>query len=104
MRPNKPQLHYDNHERALKLLHALYRKVREVKVATITKSLNYETLTVDEFFSKLKSTEIDFQSRAKIENPSTLTMALLSSFGGSMTNPHLIVLLRHLCFHHRGAI
>jgi len=49
------------------LLHALDRKVWEVKVAAITESTNYETLTVEELFSKLKSTEIDINTRAKIE-------------------------------------
>jgi hypothetical protein len=51
---NKTQLPYDNHERALKLLHALDGKVWEVKVLMIIESSNYETLTVDELFSKLK--------------------------------------------------
>jgi hypothetical protein len=44
------------------LLHALDQRVWEVKVSTIIESSNYETLTVDELFSKLKSTEIEHQS------------------------------------------
>jgi hypothetical protein len=40
---------------------------------------------VDELFSKLKSTKIDHQTRAKIENPSAPTMALVSG-GGSASN------------------
>ena len=89
MRTNRVQLPYDDHERAIKLLHALDRKVWEVKVATITESPNYETLTVEELFSKLKSTEIDINTRAKIENPSGPTMALVSGNGSSssFTNP-----------------
>jgi hypothetical protein len=79
------QLPYDDHERALKLLHALDRRVWEVKVSTIIESSNYETLTVDELFSKLKSTEIDHQTWAKIENPSAPTMALVSKGGASST-------------------
>jgi hypothetical protein len=51
-RANKPRVPYDNHDRALKLLHALDQLVWEVKVATISKSSNYETLTFDELFSK----------------------------------------------------
>ena len=71
MRTNKPQLPYDDHERALKLLHALDRRVWEVKVSAILELPNYETLTVDKLFSKLiKSTEIDHQTRAKLDNPS----------------------------------
>jgi hypothetical protein len=85
MRANKAQLPYSDHERVLKLLHALDRRVLEVKVSTIIESPNYETLTVDELFSKLKSTEIDHQTRAKIENPSAPTMDLVSR-GGSASN------------------
>jgi hypothetical protein len=52
-------LSYDDHERALKLLHALDQRVWDVKVSAIIESPNYETLTVYELFSKLKSTKID---------------------------------------------
>ena len=83
MQANKPQLPYDDHERALKLLHALDRRVWEVKVSAILDSPNYETLTVDKLFSKLKSTEIDHQTRAKLDNPSAKTMALVTGIGGS---------------------
>ena len=62
MRANKPQLPYDDHERALKLQYALDRKVWDVKVSTIIESANYDTLTVDELFDKLKSTKIDYQT------------------------------------------
>jgi hypothetical protein len=41
---------------------------------------------VNELFSKPKSTEIDNQTQAKIENPSAPTMALVSG-GGSASNP-----------------
>jgi hypothetical protein len=78
---NKAQLPYSDPERALKFLHALDRRVWEVKVSAIIESPNYETLTVDELFSKLKSIEIDHQTRAKIENPSAPTMALVSGGG-----------------------
>jgi hypothetical protein len=82
---NKAQLPYSDHERALKLLHDLDRRVWEVKVSAIIESPNYKTLTVDELFNKLKSIEIDHQTRAKIENPSAPTMALVSR-GGSASN------------------
>jgi hypothetical protein len=59
MRANKAQMSYDDHERALKLLHALDQRVWMVKVSTIIESPNYETLTVDEQFNMLKSTTID---------------------------------------------
>jgi len=83
MRTNKPQLPYDDHERALKLLHALDRRVWEVKVSAILESANYETLTEDELYSKLKSIEIDHQTQAKLDNPSAQTMALVTGTGSS---------------------
>jgi hypothetical protein len=88
IRANKAQLPYDGHERALKLLYALDRKVWDVNVSAIIESMNYDTLTVDELFSKLKSTKIDYQTQAKIKNPSAPTMALVSGNGSrSLANP-----------------
>ena len=52
-----------------------------MKVSAILKSPNYETLTVDELFSNLKSTEIYHKTHAKIENPGAPTMALVSRCG-----------------------
>jgi hypothetical protein len=85
---------YDDHERELKLLHALDRRVWDVKVSATIKSPNYETLTVDELFSKIKSTEIDHQTRAKIENPSAPTMNLVSG-GGSACNHSPTMFVEH---------
>jgi hypothetical protein len=46
---------------------------------------------VDELFSKLKSTEIDYHTQAKIKNPSAPTMALISGNGSSSSaNPSQI--------------
>jgi hypothetical protein len=43
---------------------------------------------VDELFSKLKSTEIDYQTQAKLKNLSAPTMALVSGNGSSsLANP-----------------
>jgi hypothetical protein len=83
---NKAQLPYDDHERALKLLHALDQRVWEVKVSTIIEPPNYEILTMDELLSKLKSIEIDHQTRAKVENLGAPTMALVSG-GGASSSP-----------------
>jgi hypothetical protein len=44
------------------LLHAIYRRVWDMKVLAIIESPNYETLTMDELFNKLKSNEIDHQT------------------------------------------
>jgi hypothetical protein len=38
---------------------------------------------MDELFSKLKSTEMDYQTQAKLKNPSAPTMALVSGNGPS---------------------
>jgi hypothetical protein len=54
-----------------------------VKVTAIIESLGYETLTMDELFSKLKITEIDYQTQAKLKNPSAPTIALVSGNGSS---------------------
>jgi hypothetical protein len=51
------------------------------KVETILELDKYETLMVDELFSKLKSSEVDLGVRAKIENP---------------TNPHSLALMSRL--------
>ena len=82
VRSNKPLLAptYTDHEQALKQLYALDQKVWEVKVSTIIESANYDTLTVDELFSKLKATEVDKLSRARLESPSSgRPMALVGS-------------------------
>ena len=54
------------HEKALKLLYTLDHSVWDLKVNTIIESAGYETLTVNELFSKLKATEVDNQTRAKL--------------------------------------
>jgi hypothetical protein len=57
-----------------------------VKVSAIIELPNYQTLTVDEIFGKLKSIEIDHQIWARIENPGIPIMALVSG-GCSSSNP-----------------
>jgi hypothetical protein len=71
MRDKVVVLPYDDHDRAVKLLHFLDRTVWSGKVETILELENYETLAVNELFSKLKSSEVDRGVRAKIENPRT---------------------------------
>jgi hypothetical protein len=51
MRANVVVLWYDDHDRAVKLLHSLDRTVWSGKVEAILESEKYETLTVDELFS-----------------------------------------------------
>jgi hypothetical protein len=87
MRANVAVLPYDEHDRAIKLLHSLDRTVWSEKVKAILESEKYGTLTVDELFSKLKSSEVDRGVRAKIENPTDPhSLALVS---GSRTNANM---------------
>ena len=83
------ELPYDDHDRALKLLHALDRTVWSAKVEAIEESSVYETLTVDELFSKLKSSEVDRGLRAKSGNSTdSQSLALVSGRGAtSSANP-----------------
>jgi hypothetical protein len=69
MRANVAVLPYDDHDRAITLLHSLDHTVWSEKVEAILESEKYETLTVDELVSKLKSSEVDRGVRAKIEIP-----------------------------------
>jgi hypothetical protein len=87
MRANVVVLPFDDHDRAIKLLHSLGRTVWSEKVEAILESDNYETFTVDELFSKLKLSEVDRGVRAKIENPTDPhSLALIS---GSRTNANM---------------
>jgi hypothetical protein len=81
MRANVDMLPYDDHDRAVKLLHSLDRTVWGGKFEAIVESEKYDTLTVNELFSKLKSVEVDRGMTAKIEG---LTNShSLSLIGGS---------------------
>jgi hypothetical protein len=69
MRANVDVLPYDDHDRAVKLLHSLDSTIWGGKFEAIVESKKYDTLTVDELFSKLKSAEVDRGMTAKIEGP-----------------------------------
>jgi hypothetical protein len=69
MRANVDVLPYDDHDRAVKLLHSLDRTVWGGKFEAIVESEKYDTLTVNELFSKLKSAKVDRGMTAKIESP-----------------------------------
>src|SRR5579883_2394951 len=78
---------YGDHELALKLLHALDRSVWGVKVDAIVESTNYETLTLEDLYSKLRSIEIDIKFRARLESPPTHNTELVSGTRTSSANP-----------------
>jgi hypothetical protein len=69
MRANVDMLPYDDHDRAVKLLHSLDHTVWGGKFKAIVESGKYDNLTVNELFSKLKSVEVDRGMTTKIEGP-----------------------------------
>jgi hypothetical protein len=82
-------LPYDDHDRAVKLLHSLDRTIWGGKFEAIVESEKYDTLTVNELFSKLKSAEVDRGMTAKLEGPTdSHSLALVGgSKGKANTNP-----------------
>jgi hypothetical protein len=89
MRANVDVLPYDDHDRAVKLLHSLDRTIWGEKFEAIVESEKYDTLTVNELFSKLKSAEVDRGMTAKLEGPNdSHNLALVGgSKGKANTNP-----------------
>jgi hypothetical protein len=66
-RANVDMLLYDDHDRVVKLLHSLDHTVWGGKFEAIVESEKYDILTMNEMFSKLKSTEVDRGMIANIE-------------------------------------
>jgi hypothetical protein len=89
MRANVDVLPYDDHDRAVKILHCLDRTIWGGKFEAIVESEQYDTLTVNELFSKLKSAEVDRGMTAKLEGPTdSHSLALVGgSKGNANTNP-----------------
>jgi hypothetical protein len=89
MRTNVDMLPYDDHDRAVKLLHSLDRMVWGGKFEAIIESEKYDTLTVNELFSKVMSAEVDRGMTAEIEGPTdSHNLALIGgSKGKSNANP-----------------
>jgi hypothetical protein len=81
MRANVDVLPYDDHDRAVKLSHSLDCTVWGGKFEAIVESEKYDTLSVNELFSKLKSAEVDRGMTAKIEGSSDSHSLVL--IGGS---------------------
>jgi hypothetical protein len=89
MRANVDVLPYDDHDRAVKLLHSLERTVWGGKFEAIMESEKYDTRTVNELFSKLKSVEVDRGMTTKIEGlTDSHSLSLIGgSKGKSNANP-----------------
>ena len=66
MKANRADIPYSENERARKLLHCLDKTVWGTKVDVIVESPQYETLTIDELYSKLKSSEIDLEGGTRL--------------------------------------
>jgi hypothetical protein len=89
MRTNVHVLPYDDHDRAIKLLHSLDRTIWGGKFEAIVESEKYDTLMVNELFSKLKSAEVDWGMTAKLEGVTdSHSLALVGgSKGKANTDP-----------------
>jgi hypothetical protein len=89
MRANVDVLPYDDHDRAVKLLHSLDHTIWGGKFEAIVESEKYDTMTMNELFSKLKSAEVDRGMTAKIEGPTdSHSLALIGgSKGKANANP-----------------
>jgi hypothetical protein len=89
MRANVDVLSYDDYDRAVKLLHSLDRTVCGGKFEAIVESEKYDTLTVNELFSTVKSAEVDRGMTAKIKGPTdSHSLALVGgSKGKANSNP-----------------
>jgi hypothetical protein len=89
MRANVDVLPYDDHDKVVKLLHLLHHTVWGGKFEAIIESEKYDTLTVNELFSKHKSAEVDRGMTAKIVGPTdSHSLALIGgSEGKTNSNP-----------------
>jgi hypothetical protein len=89
MKPNVDVHPYDDHDRAVRLLHSLDRTIWGGKIEAIVELEKYGTLTVNELFSKLKSAEVDRGMTAKLEGlTNSHSFALVGgSKGKANTNP-----------------
>jgi hypothetical protein len=86
MRANVVMLPYDDHDRDVKLLHLLDRTIWDGKVEAILESEKYDTLMVNELFSKLKSAEVDRGVTARLESPTNSHSLTLVGGSGAKTN------------------
>jgi hypothetical protein len=82
-------LTYDDHDKVVKLLHSLDRTIWDGKVEAILESEKYDTLTVNELFSKLKSAEVYRGAIAHLESlTNSHSLALIGRKGAKLTLTH----------------
>jgi hypothetical protein len=89
IRANVDVLPYDDHDMAVKLLHSLDCTVWGGKFEAIVESEKYDTLTVNELFSKLKSAQVDQGMTTKIEGPTDSHSVALIGGSKGKTNANL---------------
>jgi hypothetical protein len=89
MRADVDLLPYDDHDRAVKLLHMLDHTVWGGMFEDIVEFVKYDTLTVNELFSKLKSAEVDRGMTTKIEGlTDSHSLALIGGSRKRLTLTH----------------
>jgi hypothetical protein len=82
-------LPYDDHDRAVKLLHSLDHTVWGGKFEATVESEKYDTLIMNGLFSKLKSAEVDWGMTSKIKGPTNShSIVLISSSKGKSNVTH----------------
>jgi hypothetical protein len=86
MRANVAVLQYDDHDRVVKLLYSLDHTVWDGKVEAILESGNYDTLIVNDLFSKIKSVELDRGMTACQESPTDSHSIALVGGRGAKSN------------------
>jgi hypothetical protein len=88
MRASLAMLLYGDHDKAVKLLLLLDRRMWDGKVEAILESEKYDTLMVNEPFSKLKSAQEDHGVTARLESlTDSHSFALIGGLGAkSNTN------------------
>jgi hypothetical protein len=86
MRDNVIVLPYNDHDRAVKLLHSSDREIWDRKVVAILEFEKYDTLMVNELFSKLRSAEVNRGVTARLESPTNSHSLALVGGSGAKSN------------------
>jgi hypothetical protein len=97
MRANIDVLPYDDHDRAVKLLHMLDRTMWDGKAEAILEFEKYAILTVNELFSKLKSVEVDRDLTTQLESPTDSHSLALVGGKVAKSNTNTSSMMYSLC-------
>jgi hypothetical protein len=89
MRAHVDVLPYNDHDRAVKLLHSLDRTIWGGRFEAFVELEKYDTVTVNELFSKLKLAEVERGMTAKLEGPTdSHSLALVGGSKKRLTLTH----------------